>query len=117
MGWSNYIIVPNMKMAIETSRHVEELEEYKKVALEEAISEAPDELAEMDNVKVTEMTLKDLKILYTAHERMLNIAGFDHDKLLLFWLEHRCIDYEIKSQYQIDIEEYKNNGYNIIRLE
>ena len=116
MGWSNYIIIPDMKLAIQTTRYVEELEDYIKKALEDAIDEEPDELAEMDNVKITDVTLRDLKALYTAHERMRSIAEFEYDKLLLFWLENRDIRYEIKSEYQVDIDEYKNDGYNIIEI-
>lgn len=116
MGWSNYIIIEDMKLVIETNRNVEELEEYKKTALDDVIRESPDELPDMDDVKVIGMTLKDLKILYTAYDRMLSIAGFEYDKLLLFWLENREIYYEIKSEHQIDIDEYKNNGYNVIRM-
>lgn len=115
MGWSNFIIIPDMKLVIETNRDVEEFEDYRKRALEDAISEEPDELAEMDDVKITDMTLRDLKALYTAYERMQAIAGFEYDKLLLFWLDDRNIHYEIKSEHQVDTEEYENNGYHIIR--
>lgn len=116
MGWSNYLILPKLKLAIEISRHTEELEEYRRYALEEAIGEESIDLDEMDQVKLTEITLKDLTVLYTAYDRMQRIAGMEYDKLLLFWLEHRDIDYEVKSEHQVNIDEYKKKGYKIIRI-
>lgn len=36
------------------------------------------------------------------------------DKFLLYWLESRGVKYDIKSEYNLDIESYKEKGYNII---
>lgn len=115
MGWANWIIIPKMKLVVETSRHVNEIEDYRKKALEEAIDKYQDDLADVDDVRVTDVTLKDLATLYTAHDIVRDIAEMEYDQLLLFWLDHKNIDYEIESDFKFDIKEYENNGYTIIR--
>lgn len=116
MGWSNWILIPKLKLLIETTRQVKGIEEYRREALEKIIGEDEDEISELDEVKFTDVTLRDLATLYFAYDKMSNIAGIEYDSLFLFWLEHRNIDYKIESEFQMDIREYKKNGYMIMRL-
>ena len=113
MGWSNYIIIPEFKLAIEVSRYVEDIEEYEKEALY-AITEERD-VEDVENVKVRDITVKDLTTLYNAHEIVSSLTGFEIDKLLLFWLRNRGIEYEIKSEFEATADQLKDDGFTVIR--
>lgn len=58
MGWSNYIIIPEFKLAMEVSRYVEDIEEYEKEALYKITEER--DVEDVENVKVRDITVKDL---------------------------------------------------------
>ncbi len=112
MGWSNYIIIPEFKLAIEVSRYVEDIEEYEKDALYKITEE--DEVEDLENVKVSKITVKDLTTLYNAHKIVSSLTGFEIDKLLLFWLQNRGIEYEIKSEFDVTTDQLKDDGYTVI---
>lgn len=116
MGWTNFIIIEKWKMLIESNRSVEELEDYIKEALEKIISDNTDIDISTSDLKISDVTVKDLCLLASAYENASALYGLEIDKLFLYWLENRDIEYEIKSEYNIKIEEYENKGYNIIRL-
>ena len=113
MGWSNYIIIPEFKLAIEVSRNVEDIEEYEKEALYEITEER--DVEDVENVKVRDITVKDLTTLYNAHEIVSSLTGFEIDKLLLFWLQNRGIEYKIKSEFEATADQLKDEGYTVIR--
>ncbi len=113
MGWSNYIIIPEFKLAIEVSRYVEDIQEYEKEALYEITEEK--DVEDVENVKVRDITVKDLTTLYNAHEIVSSLTGFEIDKLLLFWLQNRGIEYEIKSEFEATADQLKDDGYTVIR--
>lgn len=116
MGWSNYIIISEWKMIIETSRNVDELEDYIANSLDYIVDE--DNIGDdvdMANVKLSELTLGNLAILLNSHTNMSALVCTELDKLFLYWLEGKDIKYEIKSEYSINIEEFKEKGYNIVR--
>lgn len=115
MGWSNYIIISEWKMMIETSRNVNELEDYIANSLDYIVDE--DNIGDdvdMANVKLSELTLGNLAILLNSHTNMSAIVCTEPDKLFLYWLEGKDIKYEIKSEYNIDLKKYKEDGYKII---
>ncbi len=113
MGWSNYIIIPEFKLAIEVSRYVQDIEEYEKDALNKITGE--EEAEDVENVKVRDITVKDLTTLYNAHKIVSSLTGFEIDKLLLFWLQNRGIEYEIKSEFDVITEQLRDDGYTVIR--
>lgn len=116
MGWSNYIIISDWKFAIETSRNVNELENYIENALDYIVDE--DNIgddADMSNVKLNELTLGNLTILLNSHTNMSALVCTEPDKMFLYWLKCRNVNYEILSEYNVNIEELKEKGYNIIR--
>lgn len=115
MGWSNFIIIEDWKILIESSREVGELEDYIKESLDKIISDTTDIDISISDLKVSDITLKDLCVLASAYENVSALAYMNVDKLLIYWLECREIEYDIKSEYNLDIEEYKEKGYNIIR--
>lgn len=115
MGWSNYIIIPEWKMIIETNREVDELEDYIKESLDKMIDDETDIDVSTSDLKVSDITIKDLCILASAYENTSSLACMNSDKFLLYWLENRGVKYDIKSEYNLDIESYAEKGYNIIR--
>ncbi len=114
MGWSNYIIIPDWKMVIETNRSVNELEDYIKEALEKIIKEVTD--LDLGDLKLSDITIKDLCTLSSAYENTSYLSELDTDKLFLYWLEWKDINYEIESEFNIKLEDYKDKGYKIIRI-
>lgn len=117
MGWYNFIIIERLKMIIETNRSVNELEDYIKDAISKIIdNESSDIDIDISDLKVSDITVKDLCALASAYDNTSSLYQLNSDKLFLYWLESRDIKYEIKSEYQISIEQYQENGYNVIRI-
>ena len=116
MGWSNFIIIEKWKMIIEANRSVNELEHYIKDAIDKMIDNDTEIVIDISDLKVSDITVKDLCILASAYDNASVIYQLDSDKLFLYWLESRNIEYEIKSEHQINIEQYKENGYDVIRI-
>ncbi len=115
MGWINYIIVEDWKMIIETNREVDELEDYIKESLDKMISDDTYMDISTSDLKVSDITIKDLCTLASAYENASSIGSMNSDKLFLYWLESRDIEYDIKSEYDINIDEFKEKGYIVIR--
>ena len=116
MGWSNFIIIEKWKMIIEANRSVNELEHYIKDAIDKMIDNDTEIDIDISDLKVSDITVKDLCILASAYDNASAIYQLDSDKLFLYWLESRNIEYEIKSEHQINITQYEENGYNVIRI-
>lgn len=115
MGWSNYIIIEEWKMIIETSREVDELETYIKESLDKMTSDDTDIDVNTSDLKVSEITINHLCTLVSAYDNASSLARMETDKLFLYWLESKGIEYQIKSEFNIDLKKYKENGYKIIR--
>jgi len=123
MGWTNFIIIPKLKLIVETSRQIDEIPDYQKNALdfltdEERIYEI--EKYDIKNKIVKNISIEDISQLFSIYEQANNIVGMESDKFLLYWLETKGIEYEIKSESQIKennkLESYKNEGYTILRM-
>lgn len=124
MGWSNYIVIPRWKLLIEVSRDINEIADYEKTALDKII-DGDDNLdyethfdgesvVDMENVPVGQITIRDLAELYKRYDIVQSLAGIDYNKLLLYWLKSRGIDFSIKSEYDFDVDKYVEEGYNKI---
>lgn len=116
MGWYNFIIIEKFKMIIETNRSVGELEEYIKDAISKIIDNDNEIDIDISDLKVSDITVKDLCTLASAYDNTINLYQLNSDKLFLYWLDSRNIEYEIKSEFQISIEQYEKDGYNVIRI-
>ena len=116
MGWSNYIIIPSWKIIIETNRNVQDIEDYIKEAIDKMIDYCIDIGVDNSDLKVSDITVKDLCALASAYDNASALSQLDVDKIFLYWLERKNIEYEIKSEYNVDIKQYEENGYNIIRI-
>ena len=69
---------------------------------------------DIENRTIMNLTVHDLTILFTAYDSTNSLKGLDYNKLLLVWLKSRGIDYEVKSEYDIDKEKLEKEGYKII---
>ncbi len=114
MGWSNFIIIPSLNIAIEVSRYLQDLEDYEEKAFSYLTSEEFDEGIDIENWTIGDLTVRDLATLFTSYENTNALKGMDYDKLLLVWLKSRGIDYEIKAEYEIDKKKLEEEGYKII---
>lgn len=122
MGWSNYIIIPKWKMLIDVPREIDGIEEHEHETIEMIIDinnfecehiEGEDTI-DIENVPINKITIKDLAELYKRYDIVQSLTGMDYNKFLLFWLKRRGIEFKIESQHNIDIKEYKKEGYIII---
>jgi len=122
MSWSNYIIIPKLKLIIEVSRDIDEGEyyEYEDEAknffdLIEYIREEFD----YDSLEtpLKSITLKDLShILQVARksvDALLHI--YDYDYLLIYWLISRNIKFEIMNEFEFNEKKNKFKDYKIIK--
>jgi len=123
MGWSNYIIIKKWKILIEVSRDIDDIADYESIAIEKAISEnSADErmymqgenIIDMGDVAINKITIRDISELYKAYDIVQSISGMSNDKLFLFWLKNRGIDFTVESEHNIDKKEYEKEGYLII---
>ena len=117
MGWSSYIIIPRLKLIVETNREIEDIDFYQKECIDEILDEENIDdgvYADLKNVKIFDITIENLALLYKDHEIMQCIRGIHVDRLFLYWLKVKGIDFDIKSESTIDREKYKSEGYIII---
>ena len=120
MGWSNYIVIPKWKLLIEVSRDVNQIEDYEKAAIEKAIDEdnidydahtEGEDIIGMGDIPINKITIKDLTELYKSYNIVESLSGMDYNKLLLYWLKSRDIDFNIQSEHIVDMKEYIKEGY------
>ncbi len=114
MGWINFIIIPSFKVAIETSRNINEIYDHEIKALDYLTDEERYDDDDMSDVKLSNLTIKMLSKLVMSYEQSINLAGFESDKFLLYWLTTRNISFDIKSEYNVKRDELREQGYNII---
>jgi len=114
MGWTNFIIIPSFKVAIETSRNINEIYDHEIKALDYLTDEERYDDDDMSDVKLGNLTIKMLSKLVMSYEQSINLAGFESDKFLLYWLTTRNISFDIKSEYNVKRDELREQGYNII---
>lgn len=111
-------------MLIEIPREIDEIEDYIYSSIEKAINEdSADErmhmigenIVDMGDVEINKISIRDISELYKTYDIVQNLAGMSRDKLFLFWLKNRGIEFTIKSEHNFDKEEYEKEGYLIIR--
>jgi hypothetical protein len=103
MGWSNYIIIPSLKLKIEINRNIEEGVAY---------PDLPDEPYCDIHKPLKSTTLSDIGDLVSYYKKVPYIEY--KDELLIIWLNYRGIKYIILSEADKRLEQYK--GYNILNI-
>lgn len=111
MGWTNFVIIPKLKLAVEISRSIDELDEWEEESIEKALYFYEEEIP---NKKITGLTFDDAKILGEA-VKILNNIPEDRDVLFLFWLKKRNVEYEIISEMKLEEEKEKYKNYTFVR--
>ncbi len=120
MGWSNYIIIPKWRLFIEVPRDVNDIADYEETAINKAIDEDnidyethfdEENIVDMGDVPINKITIKDLVELYKRFDIVQSLCGMDYNKLLLYWLKNRGIEFSIESEYNINVEELTKEGY------
>ena len=114
MGWTNFIIIPSFKMAIETSRNINEIYDHEIKALNYLTDEERYDDDDMSEVKLNNLTIKMLSKLVMSYEQSINLVGFESDKFLLYWLTMRDIGFDIKSEHNVNKDELREREYIIV---
>lgn len=109
----SYLVIENMKLVVEIA-DIEDIEMSEKNALEEIIGEKnTDEFdIDIDDTDVSDLTFKEAVVLYKSHDMIKSLLGINIDKMLLYWLENRDIEYCIESD--VDISKYQRDGFVIL---
>ena len=115
MGWTNYIIIPKWKLAIEVPRSVEDLESYEREAIEKLLSFCDEvDVFEILEKKYKDITLSDLRVMLNGLKILSNFESMNVESLLLYYLEVGKIEYEVVSEF--DFEKRNLKGFTIIRM-
>ena len=110
-----YLVIENMKLVVEIE-DTEDIETYEKSALDEMYGKDADEFdINIDETEVSQLSFKEATILYKAHDMIKTILGISIDKMLLYWLKNRDIEYSIESD--IDVSRFQRDGYVILKKE
>lgn len=112
----SYLVIENMKLVVEIA-DIEDMETFEKDALDNMVSEKnADEFdINIDETEVSELTFGEAVVLYKAHDMIKTLLGINVDKMLLYWLSNRNIEYSIESD--IDVSAYQRDGYVILEKE
>jgi len=101
MGWSNYVIIPKLKLAIEISRYADRENLYEE-ELEELLKEVDNFNFEILDKKPQELTLNDLSSLVSLARKSIILEEICIDYFLLWWLELRGVKHEVISEFEFD---------------
>ena len=112
----SYLVIESMKLVVEIAE-IEDIGPFEKNVLDEIISEKDtDEFdIDIDEVEVSDLTFKEAVVLYKAHDMIKNLLGIKADKMFLYWLKNRDIEYSIESD--IDASGYQRDGYVVLEKE
>lgn len=106
-----YIIINDRKLILEIDSD-EEMEDLKEEALDKILNEERDSLEYIGDIRVEELTIEQTSYIYSAYEILRELAGLDIDKLLLYWIRSKGLNFEIEKN--IDINHWQREGYNIV---
>lgn len=115
MQWSNYVIIEDLKLAVEVHK-TDDIDEYQEQILEEIFNKGCSFREDICEDNIDDLSINDICELADAHDKISTIAGMDMDQLFVTWLKYRDISFEILESDEIDINQYKEDGYNIIEI-
>jgi len=112
----SYLVIENMKLVVEIA-DIEDIEPFEKNALDETIGgKNTDEFdIDIDETEVSDLTFREAVVLYKAHDMIKALLGISVDKMLLYWLKNREIEYCIESD--IDVSRYQRDGYVVLEMD
>lgn len=119
MGWSNYLVVPQLKLVVELPREENELKGYVKEAFDNVlkIKDENECLEDLTSTTINNLDLNTLSILVNSHKLVDDLSCVELTDFLLYWLDSKGIEFAIHNEYEkeLDIEELKNKGYIVLR--
>lgn len=112
----SYLIIENMKLVVEIA-DIDDIESFEKSALDQITNEKNiDEFdIDIDETDVSDLTFREAVVLYKAHDIINTISGIKVDKMFLYWLKNRNIEFSIESD--IDMAKYQRDGYVILEMD
>lgn len=112
----SYLVIENMKLVVEIE-DIGDIDKYEKTTMDEMVDgKNADEFdINIDDTEVSELSFKEATILYKAHDMIKTLSGINADKMLLYWLKNRDIEYSIESD--IDVSRYQRDGYVVLEKE
>ena len=114
MGWSNFIILPEHKLAFEVSRNVNK-EDIDKEDIEEFLRAVDDFNYETLEREYRELTISDLAELVNIVRKALIFADAPFGNFLVWYLELTGMKYEIISEFEFEEREKEFKKWKIIR--
>lgn len=115
MGWTNFIIIPKLKLIVETSRYLDEDKADRfSESLEKLINKVEDFNFEILETKYSDLSVNDLSKIVNLASSCWFLDELNLDILLLAWLKKENIDFNIVSEFDFEEKDYK--GYLIIRI-
>ena len=92
-----YLIIPDLKIAIGI-KDIEDIEDSEEDAISNILNEDNITDDEIVDVEVNKLTVKDFATFTNLYKLIQSVAGMEHDKILLYWLRSRNIEYTITSE-------------------
>lgn len=115
VGWTNFIIVPSLKLAVECSRQIdEESAKNLSVTIKELFDEENSvcDILEEPHAKIS---AKNWSAILEKAATADKLSGHYHDYLLAVWLLLRKTDFQIISEF--DFEKFNKTGFKVLRFE
>ena len=117
MGWSNFCIIPKLTLIIEVSRRDgQHLSLYMEEALDKLFEDTNDLEEDPSQKPIQDLTVEDYAILDKAYNIYSNLYGMGYSQLLFYWLESRNMFFEVVSEHEINLSEYDEKGFTIMRF-
>ncbi len=112
----SYLVIENMKLVVEID-DIGDIDKYENTTMDEMVNgKNADEFdINIDDTEVSDLSFKEAVILYKSHDMIKTLLGIKADKMLLYWLKNRDIEYSIESD--IDVSGYQRDGYVVLERE
>ena len=119
-GWNNYIIIPELKLAIRVSRELDEGNFYEYEDQAKKFFDLTHFITEELNYECFEkplhkLTLDDLtdvlKIAKESADALMHL--YELDKLLIYWLVFRNMKFEVISEFQFEKRKEEFKDYTV----
>lgn len=110
MGWTNYLVLKKYKVAFEISKHLEDVDDWEKKALDLFTEENDDYFIFEKNIE--DLTFDNYLQIGTLAKAFQNLRCDDVSKLLIFWAFMTKQDYEILEPSKFEDKE----GYVIVGM-
>lgn len=115
MGWSNYLIVPEIKTAFEISRSIED--DLDQEVVDEVLDERETFHDFLLHEKINDLTMDKYNQLingYKFGEKVHDIFVNNHDNLLVYYFIGKSKKVHVISEFKFEEDKKKYKGYKIV---